>query len=82
MHQGFGGNWNLKNQNGFDAIGEQLNLFEGQKTCGQRHDSPLGSYEVATAFRTSPAARPERTGKLMSSASEHNAIKCQFVNLA
>jgi hypothetical protein len=38
VHEHVGGGWNLKDQNWFDAIGEQLNLFDGQKTSGQRHD--------------------------------------------
>jgi hypothetical protein len=40
MDQHFGGGWNFKDENRFNAIGKQLNLLEGQKTRGQRHDYP------------------------------------------
>ena len=64
VYQGFGGRWNLKNENRFDAIGEQLNLFEGQKTCGQRHGSPSRRARSGNRIQDTAGSESQAHGKL------------------
>jgi hypothetical protein len=72
MHQFLCRGWNLENQNGFDAIGEQLDLFEGQKTCGQRHNSPSMRVRSGNLVRNVADSKvPKRTCKLQGSTRHH-----------
>src|SRR6516225_6162474 len=79
VDQRFGGGRNLQDESRFDAIGEQLNFFEGQEAVGQRHR--YTSLRVRKWRSRSGQRRqrvPKRMSKVQITARHDNTIKCYF----